>query len=129
MTETEIANGARGEVTFELGGETYLLKPEFGVFARIQQGLDTSLFERVMKNGLFGLRVREMLRTIQVVLTANGYQRSEQDLIEALDTTGIGPVMVSLSVFLREFMGGAGELENLLNAFNRSFYPRPTSLH
>ncbi len=110
MTETEIANGARGEVTFELGGETYLLKPEFGIIARIQRGLDPSLFERVMKTGLFGLRVREMLRTIQVVLAANGYQRSEQDLAEAIAQAGVGPVLVPLLVFLRGYVwGGARE--------------------
>ena len=45
MTETEIANGARAEVTLELGGESYLLKPEFAVVARIEDALEISLFQ------------------------------------------------------------------------------------
>ncbi len=107
MTDSPIANGARGEVTFELGGETYLLKPEFGVIARIEQGLDTSLFKLAMKAELFDLRAEELVRTIQVVLAANGYRRSEQDLAEAIAATGVGPVLVPLLVFLRGYVWGA----------------------
>jgi hypothetical protein len=107
MTQAPIANGARGEVTFELGGETYLLKPEFGVIARIEQGLDTSLFKLAMKAELFDLRAEELVRTIQVVLAANGYQRSEQDLAEAIAASGVGPVLVPLLVFLRGYVWGA----------------------
>ncbi len=110
MTEAPIANGARGEVTFELGGETYLLKPEFGVIARIEQGLDTSLFKLAMKAELFDLRAEELVRTIKVVLAANGYERAEPDLAEAIAATGVGPVLVPLLVFLRGYVwGGAHE--------------------
>ncbi len=110
MTQAPIANGARGEVTFELGGESYLLKPEFGVIARIEQGLDTSLFKLAMKAELFDLRAMELVRTIQVVLAANGYERSEQDLAEAIAASGVGPVLVPLLVFLRGYVwGAAGE--------------------
>ena len=106
MTDSPVANGARGEVTFELGGETYLLKPEFGVIARIEQGLDISLFKLAMKAELFDLRAEELVRTIQVVLAANGYQRSERDLAEAIAETGVGPVLVPLLVFLRGYIWG-----------------------
>ena len=110
MTQAPIANGARGEVTFELGGETYLLKPEFGVIARIEQGLDTSLFKLAMKAELFDLRAMELVRTIQVVLAANGYERSEQDRAEAIAASGVGPVLVPLLVFLRGYVwGGQGK--------------------
>ncbi len=110
MTEAPIANGARGEVTFELGGETYLLKPEFGVIARIEQALDTSLFKLAMKAELFDLRAEELVRTIKVVLAANGYERAEPDLAEAIAATGVGPVLVPLLVFLRGYVwGGARE--------------------
>ncbi len=109
MTQAPIANGARGEVTFELGGETYLLKPEFGVIARIEQGLDTSLFKLAMKAELFDLRAMELVRTIQVVLAANGYERSEQDLAEAIAASGVGPVLVPLLVFLRGYVWGRPE--------------------
>ena len=126
---TPIPNGARGEMIFELGGESFLLKLEFGVLARIEQELDTSLFERITKTGLLGLRAVEILRTTQVVLAANGYQRSEQDLIEGLESTGVGPVLEQLSVFLREFTGGTDEIEKLLKTLNRSFDPRSTSTH
>ncbi len=109
MTETPIANGARGEVMFELGGETYLLKPEFGVIARIEQGLDTSLFKLAMKAELFDLRAEELVRTIKVVLAANGYDRSEKDLAEAIAASGVGPVLVPLLVFLRGYVWGRPE--------------------
>lgn len=108
MTEAPIANGARGEVTFELGGETYLLKPEFGVIARIEQALDTSLFKLAMKAELFDLRAEELVRTIKVVLAANGYERSEPELAEAIAATGVGPVLVPLLVFLRGYVWGGG---------------------
>ena len=109
MTQAPIANGARGEVTFELGGETFLLKPEFGVIARIEQALDTSLFKLAMKAELFDLRAEELVRTIKVVLAANGYERSEQDLAEAIAATGVGPVLVPLLVFLRGYVWGGHE--------------------
>ena len=116
MTETPIANGARGEVTFELGGETYLLKPEFGVIARIEQALDTSLFKLAMKAELFDLRAEELVRTIKVVLAANGYERSEQDLAEAIAATGVGPVLVPLLVFLRGYVWGGGQEKKIPEA-------------
>ena len=106
---TENANGARGEVMFELGGESYLLKPEFGVIARIEQGLDTSLFKLAMKAELFDLRAEELVRTIQVVLAANGYDRTEKDLAEAIAASGVGPVLVPLLVFLRGYVWGGSE--------------------
>ncbi len=106
---TEIADGARGEVAYQLGGESYLLKSEFGVMARIQQGLGASLFERVMSSEPFAFKAREMLRTIQVVLAANGYECSEQDLAEAIAASGVGPVLVPLLVFLRGYVWGRPE--------------------
>ncbi len=133
MTQAPIANGARGEVTFELGGETYLLKPEFGVIARIEQALDTSLFKLAMKAELFDLRAEELVRTIQVVLAANGYQRSESDLAEAIAATGVGPVLVPLLVFLRGYVWGAGhekkgpEAEGVAAAANGQSPETPTT--
>lgn len=107
-TQSPIANGARGEVTLELGGEAYLLKPEFGVIARIEQGLETSLFKLAMKAELFDLRAEELVRTLQVVLAANGYERAERDLAEAIARSGVGPVLVPLLVFLRGYVWGGG---------------------
>ena len=106
MTETGITNGARGVVTLELGGEAYLLKSEFAVIDRIEQALETSLFQLAMKAERFDLRARELVRTLQAVLAANGYERSEQDLAEAIAEAGVGPVLVPLLLFLRGYVWG-----------------------
>ena len=40
-----MTNGARGEVTLTLGGETYVLRPEFGVVAKIEEALAAAVGE------------------------------------------------------------------------------------
>ncbi len=39
-----MANKARGEVTLELGGESYVLVPSFGAVCEIEDKIGTNLF-------------------------------------------------------------------------------------
>ncbi|MCH8927054.1 MAG: hypothetical protein IH924_13120, partial [Proteobacteria bacterium] len=49
MVESQMTNGARGEIALELGGARYVLRPEFGIVAKIETALDTSLLKLAMK--------------------------------------------------------------------------------
>jgi uncharacterized protein (UPF0216 family) len=69
-----MANKERGEVTLALGGEKYILRPEFGVIAEIEDELDTDMFKFGMKAEQFKFRAKELVHAIKVVLEANGYQ-------------------------------------------------------
>ncbi len=55
-----MANKARGEVTLELGGETYVLCPEFGVIAEIEDELNTDMFRLGMRAEQFKFQVKEL---------------------------------------------------------------------
>ncbi len=106
MVETRLANGARGEVTLDLGGETYVLRPEFGVIARIEEALDSSLLKLVGKAELLDLKAEELVHTLKAVLAANGHEVEEETLANAIAEQGVATVMVPLLVFLRGYLWG-----------------------
>ena len=68
MAETQMTNGARGEIAMKLGGARYVLRPEFGIVAKIETALDTSMIKLAMKAELFDLKAEELVRTLRAVL-------------------------------------------------------------
>ncbi len=108
MADTEMTNGARGEVTLTLGGETYVLRPEFGVVAKIEEALDMSLFKLAMKAEAFELKAEELVRTLRVVLAAHGHEVAEEALATAIGEEGVATVLVPLALFLRAYVWGGG---------------------
>ncbi len=101
-----MANKERGEVTLELGGEKYVLRPEFGVIAEIEDELDTDMFQFGMKAEQFKFRVKELVQAIKVVLAANGYQVEEKRLAKAIAREGMAAVVLPLVAFVRAYVWG-----------------------
>ena len=112
MADTEMTNGARGEVTLTLGGETYVLRPEFGVVAKIEEALDMSLFKLAMKAEAFDLKAEELVRTLRVLLAAHGHEVAEEALATAIGEEGVATVLVPLALFLRAYVWGGGQGKN-----------------
>ncbi len=105
-----MANKERGEVTLELGGEKYTLRPEFGVIAQIEDELDTDMFQFGMKAEQFKFRVKELVRTLKVVLGANGYEVAEKRLAKAIAEDGMAVAVMPLVAFVRNYvLGGRPE--------------------
>ena len=108
MAESQMTNGARGEISLELGGARYVLRPEFGIVAKIETALDTSLLKLAMKAELFDLKAEDLVRTLRIVLAAHGHQVEEATLAEAIAEDGVAAVLVPLTLFLRGYVWGAG---------------------
>ncbi len=97
------ANRKRGEVTLELGGERYVLRPELGVIAEIEDELDTVMIRLGMKIEQIQLRAKELLRTVQVIVKANGYEVTEETLAKAIAKDGVAAAMAPLIVYVRNY--------------------------
>ncbi len=108
MVESQMTNGARGEIAMKLGGARYVLRPEFGVVAKIETALDTSLIKLAMKAEIFDLKAEELVRTLRVVLAAHGHEVEEAALAEAIAEDGAAAVLVPLTLFLRGYIWGGG---------------------
>ena len=102
-----MANKARGEVTLELGGEKYVLRPEFGVIAEIEDELDTDMFRLGMRAEQFKFRVKELAHALRVILEANGYEAEEKRLAKAIAKEGMAAVVLPLVAFVHGYVWGA----------------------
>ncbi len=102
-----MANRARGEVTLELGGEKYVLRPEFGVIAEIEDELDTDMFRLGMSAEQFKFRVKELAHALRVILEANGYEAEEKRLAKAIAKEGMAAVVLPLVAFVHGYVWGA----------------------
>jgi hypothetical protein len=109
MVESQMTNGARGEIAMELGGVRYVLSPEFGIVAKIENALDTSMIKLAMKAEVFDLKAEDLVRTLRVVLAAHGHEVAEEALAEAIAEEGVATVLVPLALFLRGYVWGGGQ--------------------
>ncbi len=101
-----MANKARGEVTLKLGGETYVLVPSFGVIAEIEDELDTNMFKLGARVDQLDFNAKDLVRTVQAILKANGHEVAEDRLAEAIAEEGAGPVLVPLIAFIGSYVWG-----------------------
>ena len=101
------ANRKRGEVSLELDGEKYVLRPEFGVIAEIEDELDTDMFRLGMRAEQFKFRVKELAHALRVVLEANGYEAEEKRLAKAIVKQGMAAVVLPLVAYVRGYIWGA----------------------
>ena len=101
------ANRKRGEVTLELDGEKYVLRPEFGVIAEIEDELNTDMFRLGMRAEQFKFRVKELAHALRIVLEANGYEAQEKRLAKAIVKQGMAAVVLPLVAYVRGYIWGA----------------------
>ncbi len=100
-------NRKRGEVTLELDGEKYVLRPEFGVIAEIEDELDTDMFRLGMRAEQFKFRIKELAHALQIILEANGYEAQEKGLANAIAKQGMAAVVLPLMAYVRGYIWGA----------------------
>jgi hypothetical protein len=117
-----MANKARGAVKLELGGKTYVLTPEFGVVAEIEDELDTEMFKLGQKIERLDFKARDLVRTLQVILKANGHDIGEAALAEAVAEQGAASLVVPLIAFARGYIWG-GRAEKKAGGADRANAP------
>lgn len=104
-----MANKARGEVTLELGAETYVLVPSFGNVAEIEDKLGTSLFAAGRRLELADITVAELLAYTQAFLDANGHVLEPEAIKQAIADGGAYNVVLTLAEYCRAYAFGGQE--------------------
>ncbi len=106
-----MANKERGEVTLELGGETYVLVPSFGAVCEIEDALGTNLFILGHRLANADIAAREAIDLAHACLThANqssaGFKLDKAALGEAILEAGPLVVMTALAEFCFNYATG-----------------------
>jgi len=95
------------EIALELGGERYILRPEYDVIMRIEEELDTNMFKLGQRIGQLDFRLEELMRTLRVILDANGYEVADAPLAAAIARQGAQAVVMPLIAYVRAYTFGA----------------------
>ena len=105
-----MTNTARGEVAFELGGETYVLRPSFGAVAEIEDAIGTNLFEMGRKLERAEVTARELVTFAHACVTQSGHAVEEAVLAERIVAQGAFNVIAVLVAFCQSYaFGGRAE--------------------
>ncbi len=106
-----MANKERGEVTLELGGESYTLVPSFGAVCEIEDALDVHLIALGRRLALAEIGAREVIDAVHACLTHAckshaGAKPDKAALGEAILETGPLEVMAVLTEFCVNYAAG-----------------------
>ena len=114
-----MANKERGEVTLELGGENYTLRPSFGAIGEIEDALGTNIFVLGRRLVIADIGAREVIDFTHACLThANpsraGAKLDKAALAEAIFDAGPLAVMTVLAEFCVNFATGGRREKKVL---------------
>ena len=105
-----MANKARGEVTLELGGESYVLVPSFGAVCEIEDKTGANLFNLGRRLELADISARDLIDFAHACLAPVGYKGDKARLGEAIVEAGALKVIAALTEFCRNYaFGGQDE--------------------
>ncbi len=105
-----MANKARGEVTLELGGESYVLVPSFGAVCEIEDKTGANLFNLGRRLELADISARDLIDFAHACLAPVGYKGDKARLGEAIVEAGTLKVIAALTEFCRNYaFGGQDE--------------------
>ena len=104
-----MANKARGEVTLELGGETYVLVPSFGAVCEIEDKTGANLFNLGRRLELADISARDLIDFAHACLAPLGYKGDKARLGEAIVEAGALKVIAALTAFCRNYAFGGQE--------------------
>ncbi len=105
-----MANKARGEVTLELGGETYVLVPSFGAVREIEDKIGANLFNLGRRLELAEIAASDLIDLAHTGLAPVGYKGGKARLGEAIVEAGALKVIAALTEFCRNYaFGGQDE--------------------
>ncbi|MGE0270297.1 MAG: gene transfer agent family protein [Alphaproteobacteria bacterium] len=104
-------NKYRGEVSIDLGGREYILRPTFEVLVEIEERLGIGLLAiaRKFMNREYGIR------DVSIIIAAGikgGGQKIPENLGEVLATTGVLPFHEKLEKFIAGSLSGESEQGN-----------------
>ncbi len=97
-----MANKARGEVTLELGGETYVLIPSFGAVSEIEDKIGANLVNLGRRLELAEISARELAGLAHACITQAGYEVDEARLGESIVEAGVHKTIAALARFRRD---------------------------
>jgi hypothetical protein len=97
-----MANKARGEVSLELDGETYVLVPSFGAVCEIEDKIGGRLFDVARRLELVRITARELADPAHACLTQAGYQVDKARLGESIVAVGVHKTIAALARFCRD---------------------------
>ncbi len=104
------ANRKRGEVTLELGGESYVLVPSFGAVCEIEDKTGANLFNLGRRLELAEISASDLIDLAHACLAPVGYRGDRARLGEAIIEAGTLKVIAALTEFCRNYaFGGQGE--------------------
>jgi hypothetical protein len=111
-----MANKERGEVTLELGGESYVLVPSFGAVCEIEDALGANLFSLGRRLALAEITAREVLDLAHACLAQSGAKLDKAALGEAILEAGPLEVMAVLAEFCANYAFGGRREKKARNA-------------
>ena len=97
-----MANKARGEVSLELGGETYVLTPDFAALCEIEDEIGGRLFDVARRLELVRITARELADLAHACVTQAGYQVDKARLGESIVAAGVHKTIAALARFCRD---------------------------
>jgi hypothetical protein len=105
------ANPYRGEVTVELGGESFAARPTYAAILAWEEKTGRTSTELLMRmtSGVFG--VRDLVAILQPALEAGGTRMKEADLGERIVRHGQADVLKPVALILRNALTGGKEDE------------------
>ncbi len=104
-----MANKARGEVTLELGGESYVLVPSFGAVCEIEDKIGANLFNLGRRLELAEISASDLIDMAHACLAPVGYKGDKARLGEAIVEAGALKVIAALTEFCRNYAFGGQE--------------------
>ena len=124
-----MANKERGEVTLELGGESYVLAPSYGAACKIENALGTNLIVLSQRIAKADISAREVLDLTHACLayaipSGPGVKLDKAALGEAIFEAGPLNVMTALAEFCFNFATG-GRLEKKAPGAETETAPTP----
>ncbi len=105
-----MANKARGEVTLELDGGSYVLLPGFGAVCEIEDKIGASLLDLGRRLELAEISASDLVDSAHACLAPVGYKGDKAHLGEAIVEAGTLKVIAALTEFCRNYaFGGQDE--------------------
>lgn len=101
-----MANAARGEVTLQLGPQSFVLRPTFGAICEIEDALGTTIFEIGRKLELAEITARDLVSFAHACLGACGHPIARDALAEAIVAAGTHHTIATLVEFCRNYAFG-----------------------
>ena len=105
------ANRKRGEVTLELGGESYVLASNVEAIVEIENKMDTNLFAIGQRLESAEISARELIDLTHACATQAGYEVTRERLGELIVEAGAHKVITALTEFCRNYVFGAQHAE------------------